>query len=164
MFRLIPDASSLRDVDHLAQFFNNLTLRIGGAERGEIEEAVIDGFQANFRNEQSGNGRWPALTLGTQRDRAWQGYAAAHPILFRRGDYYDSLVDPSDGDHFSQAYISSNLFALESGSESPLFPWHEGGTANMPARSVTMLDTQAERHVGDTITAMLNRLMAREGL
>lgn len=164
MFRLIPDARGQRDLDSLARFFNGLALRIGGSEKGQIEEAVIEGFQSNFRNERSGGGGWVALAPSTQRYRVWRGFAAAHPILFRRGDYYDSLVDPGDGEHFSQSYQSANSFALEVGSESELFPWHEGGTPNMPQRSVTNLTRASEREIGDVVTRLLHRLMGREQL
>lgn len=164
MFRLIPDPRLQRDADNMARFFTTLGLRFGGVERDAIHEAVLSGFQASFRNERSGGGTWARLKPATQRDRAMAGYAAARPILFRSGDYYDSLVDPDDSQHFMQTYQSSNRLALEAGSESSFFSLHEGGTKRMPARSVTDLDPQSERHIGDTITGLLNRLMAREGL
>lgn len=164
MFRLVPDSSADRDLGNMVQFFNNLGVRLGTAEREVVHESVLQGFQDNFRGERDAQGRWPPLTETTRALRAMGGYAAAHPILYQDGDYYRSLTDPGNGDHFMQSYASSNLFAMEVGSESKLFPWHEGGTEHMPARSVTDLTKASERRIGNDVTAMLNRLMAREGL
>lgn len=164
MFRLVPDPRGQRDLDSLARFFNTLGVRISGSDKEEIADAVHAGFAQNFVMQASGAGPWAALKPRTVEQRRRLGFPGTRPILYRTGDYRDTFTEGGDPEHFSQAWNSSNRFVLEEGSESPLFPFHEGGTGTMAHRSVTDLTTHSERHIGDVIDDMLRRLMRSEGL
>jgi hypothetical protein len=166
MFRLIPDASSDRDLDNLAHFFSTLGLRIAGRNADEIGDAVRDGIAQNFVLQGSATGPWQELRPTTQEERAAKGFPAKRPLLYRTGDLRDSFVAEGDPDHYQQAFQSSNLFALEIGSDDYRANALQAGYAahNLPPRPIVDLRPQAERHVGDTIDAMILRLMRGEGL
>lgn len=164
MFRLVADPESQRDIDNLARVFSTLGLRIAGRDRAEIEDAVRDGYSQNFARQGSGDGPWAALKPSTQKDRSRLGFAPARPILYRSGSLRDTFVEGAHASHFSQAWHSSNRFVLEEGSDDPRASTLQGGTRNMPPRSIVDLTQESERHIGDTIHDLVNRLLRREGL
>ncbi|MCC6457281.1 MAG: hypothetical protein IT328_20170 [Caldilineaceae bacterium] len=164
MFQLVASEESRRDADKLVRFFASLGLRIDRSEQQEIQSVITRGFEMNFSQASSGQGPWAPLAPATQADRAQKGFPPARPLLTRTWDYRNSLTDPNDDQHFSQVYQSSNLYAQEEGSESPLFPWHERGTPRMPARSVTHLSRRSEDELGDMLDSIVTRLLRRDGL
>lgn len=51
-------------------------------------QQVAKMWAANYRNEGSMVGGWAQLAASTQKDRADEGFGAAHPILIRYGSLY----------------------------------------------------------------------------
>lgn len=162
MFRLIATSQSLRGVDEVARLFNNVALAVTQRDEDDMAAAIRHEFRRNFGNHSSAQGPWAALAPSTIQDRLRLGFGPG-PTLVRTGNYRASFVS-SGAQHYSQAWRSSGLFALEEGSESVLATFHEGGTRRMPARPVTDLDSAAEGRIGRAVDQVLHRLFARRGL
>lgn len=120
--------------------------RPGSGETRKIADGITKEFQSNFSRQSSGAGRWAALAPFTVRERQRLGFPGNAPILVRTGAYRRSFVERG-GDHYESISQSSSGLTIEVGSNDPRGPELERGRANMPARSVTTLDSNQEENL-----------------
>lgn len=161
MIRLRPTPDSTRELEQLFQRIER-ALDPPDADLEPTRNAVRDGFALNFADEASGWGPWEALAPRTVIERRRLGFGPEHPILIRTGDYWESWIDPENPDHISETRRGGGLTTMEEGSDDYRVDWHEMGTVIMPARPVGILQAPAEYRIGETITAMLDRLLPRD--
>lgn len=122
-----------------------------------LGEAVRQGFAENFAGERSGTGRaWNPLAPSTVRERVRLGFPGEHPILVRTGQYRESFLSRSAGDHLHRLQVAAGGWTLEEGSTDYRVKWLEGGTHtadsdwfHIPPRPVTLLSPEAEERLGD---------------
>lgn len=124
----------------------------------QIENAVRSGFADNFASESAGGNPWPELAFTTMLDRVLHGFPAAHPILVRAGEYRASFVDSGNPDALYEFFPGGDSWAMEVGSSDSRVEELELGTELIPARPVTVLDTDAENNVIAVIERMLTVL------
>lgn len=129
------------------------------AIQDEIGDAVRNGFYRSFNWQGSAGGGWSPLAPSTVADRIRRGYPGTRPILVRTGSYLHTFTDRNNPEHVQRFERTGNGWALLVGSDDERAPWHEFGTARMPARPVTLQDID-ERRIQDVLDNILARIEA----
>lgn len=95
---------------------------------------VFDNYDPYFKGEirknfqqQGRPRRWAELATSTQRDRERQGFGATRPILIRSGALFRGFRSNAKRREYS---IGNRMF---------YFPYHQLGTANIPARPMVVV-------------------------
>jgi phage gpG-like protein len=104
----------------------------------QVAEDLRGDFAAQFAAQGGYYGKsskWAPLKPGTVKDRIRLGFFGPAPILFRTGALFSSLVDPENAAHVEQITSTS----LTIGTNYFTAPFHQLGTARMPARQVVGL-------------------------
>lgn len=160
-----PDKAALDELERLAEIPANL-LEIGTdeAKRRQLQEIVLAGFLDNFAEERAGDAyAWAELKPSTNLQRHLQGYDPYHPILYRTGSYKGSWVDEGNAEHISGLELTSNGFIIAEGSSDYRAPYHEEGTPNMAARSVSRLSQARQNQIGAALARLVIAAIESEG-
>jgi hypothetical protein len=122
--------------------------------------AVVDAFRVIVRRAFDTEGRstpsaWVPLTPRTQRQRQLQGYGAAHPILKRTGELFNSITGGGGG------FVESTKDRLAIGTTDPVFWYHQSRLPRkrLPRRAMVNL-TQGDRT--ELSRPALNYVMGRD--
>lgn len=160
MIRLVATAES-RNASELGDILRRM--RQPDAEVSEgLGEAVRQGFAENFAGERAGTGKaWNPLAPSTVRERLRLGFPGEHPILVRTGQYRESFLSRSAGDHLHRLQVAAGGWTLEEGSTDYRVPWLEGGTVTIPERPVTILSREAKDRLGDFLDDAFDGMLRR---
>lgn len=154
----------------------------GNSQKRSISDAIRRGFQDNFTQQQSGDGKWEPLAPRTVSSRAALGWGARGPILVRRGVLRNSWVNAGGENHVSSVRQSGGVTIYEEGASGKIAAVHEfGATVNIPARQqsrksgllnvggarnvviparpVSILGNSSEQRIMDTIEFVLDSLV-----
>lgn len=152
MITLTTDAK-FDDLERLIDRIN----RPGNGNTRKIADAVTMGFQDNFTRQSSGAGAWARLAPATLVDRQRKGFAAG-PTLVRTGGLRASYVSRGGASHYERISQSAVGLTIEAGSDDYRAPFHERGTAKMPARPISLLGESSENRIVDTIEFVLGQI------
>lgn len=159
IFRFVPQGAPFGSLTAMIERFANPT----PAMQDEVGDAVRQGFYRSFNWQGSAGGAWAPLAPSTVSDRIRRGYPGTRPILVRSGQYQRTFTDRGNPDHVQRIERTASGWALLVGSDDERAPWHEFGTARMPARPVTILQDIDERHILDALDSILARIEANRG-
>jgi hypothetical protein len=159
MLRATPDPASLRLVESLLRFVQQIPQLVAARERRAVQTGITRGFARNFGGQTSGLGAaWAPLALVTQKERQRKGYGASRPILVRSGAYRAALVNPSHALHYSATGRTGSGVWMEEGSEDMRVATLEGGRGRIPARPATQLSPASEDELGRVIDGAIVQL------
>lgn len=166
MITLIATEKSRQDIEELATFFEGLSKPTPDMQT-EVGDTVRRLFGQRFDNEGGPGSPWVGLTIATMRDREEQGYGAAHPILYRTGEYKFSFTGRGGFDNIENLITRATGWTLELGSSDFRVSELEGGRSSptfMPPRPVTLLEASEESEIGDALDRIFQQAADSMGM
>lgn len=128
-----------------------------------VIDEIRGGFFENFSSQSSASGAWPALKDRTVKERIRHGFGGHSPMLFRRGTYYQTFINPGNSDNVTDLRASASGWTLEMGSNDYRASTHEFGRYPIPARSVTDLTGPQLGRIGQAIEEMILNIERQVG-